>query len=758
MVEIHSPYGLDSNRKQSNAPLAGLRVFFDGVFRGDYSLAIVNRNLARHLAKSGLNLTLYSPEPGWSKDAMLAEMPDIRRLFANAYPAPGEFDVHIRNTWPPVADNMIGRLHNAYVCFAWEESEAPRRIINHFNAHLDSITVLSNFVKRVFQESGLAIPVEVAGTGTDHILNFRPEPLPANLRKGVASRVLHVSSCFPRKGADRLIEAFSRKFSEADGVELLIKTFDNPHNTVEEDVAKALTSHPKSAPIRVVKQSLGYPQLIELMRTADVLAAPSRGEGFGLPLAEAMLLDTPVVTLGYGGQTDFCSDETAWLVDYKLAPSRSHLATATSQWAEPDTQSLTQQIERALLDKQASKEKVARGQVLLKDHFKWADVARRVVQSLEAALANDLSDAGAKGPAVTIDLVSTWSQACGIAMMSEHLFNTPALRPGLTRILARELRGDEIEGRPAELPVARPWGYEAKGVRRLKSAIARGRSDVLWMQHHPGFFSGPDLTELGAGLDGSKYRLKVITLHNVRETLGGRPQDWMASFDVVFVHTEDDLQFVEPKWLSKVSVVPLGMLSHLAPEKADGEHFTVGSFGFLYPHKNVPMLIEAFSMARRVEPNLRLKLLNCCRNDSRSWIERAKVEAMIERLGLAEVVEADFGFLPDEEVAERLGQCDLLCFPYGDSSESATAAARIALSLDRPLLCSKSGVLADVLPYSLVLTELNARRLAEALIVLSAEPNVLTLRDDARRQFAARHTYDAVADRHLKVIRSRLNA
>ena len=44
--------------------LAGRRVFFDGVFKGDYSLALVNRNLARALLKNGVDLTLFCPEDG----------------------------------------------------------------------------------------------------------------------------------------------------------------------------------------------------------------------------------------------------------------------------------------------------------------------------------------------------------------------------------------------------------------------------------------------------------------------------------------------------------------------------------------------------------------------------------------------------------------------------------------------------------------------------------------------------------------------
>ncbi len=42
-----------------------------------------------------------------------------------------------------------------------------------------------------------------------------------------------------------------------------------------------------------------------LYQNCNALIAPSRGEGFGLPMAEAMLFDLPVITTAYGGREIF---------------------------------------------------------------------------------------------------------------------------------------------------------------------------------------------------------------------------------------------------------------------------------------------------------------------------------------------------------------------------------------------------------------------------------------------------------------------
>jgi glycosyltransferase involved in cell wall biosynthesis len=762
--KLQSPYELDSQGSPLHfsrmlARLQQSRVFFDGVFKGDYSLAIVNRYLARGLIREGVNLSLHSSEEGWETDPMLIEMPDVFGRFVHSYPEIGTFDIHLRNTWPPKADDMIGRRLNAFACFAWEELVFPSDLVDHFNAHLGLVMATANFVRESLRRSGLRIPIAVVGDGTDHVNEFQRTSLPASLQRSDRARVIHVSSCFPRKGSDLLVKAFADTFTNSEPVELVIKTFDNPHNSIEQFVAEIRQERPDSAPIRVLKQSMPYPQLVELIRTSDVLVAPSRGEGFGLPLAEALLLGVPVVTTAYSGQTDFCTEATAWLVDYKMTQSEAHVSAGSGMWADPDLPSLRRQLRHALTNSNASREKVASAQVLLKGHFKWADVVRRTVQAIDATMAaNTISVEGAP---LLIDLVSTWSQVCGIATYSEHLFGTPSLAPTLSRILAREVRGDRIEvkqdGVLVESPlVSRPWGYDRAGIGRLAAELALGQGDVLWIQHHPGFFSDQDMSQIAEALGRSLYRVKAVTLHNVHDTLKDCVASWLSEFDVVFVHSQSDVDLLRQRQVTSFVVIPHGMLARSVGSPCDTPEFTIGTFGFLYPHKNVPLLIEGFSLARRIEPRLRLRLLTCTKRDQASWRERARVEAIIEHLSLGDVVETDFRFLRDEEVIDRLSQCNLLCFPYGQSNESASGAVRLALAADRPIVCSRSAVLKDAHPYSLVLTSLDAARLGETFLALSAFPEIAMIRDAERRQFVDRHSYSIAAEHHLTVLKNLL--
>lgn len=747
-----SPYTLDRIPVDFDV-LRGQRIFLDGVLKGDYSLAIVNRFLARALLSAGFDVTLYTAEIDWQRDSMLKEMEDVRVRCIAEYPTAGQYDIHLRNTWPPRADDMIGRF-NAFVCFAWEEMEFAQEWVEHFNLHLDLVMVTSNFVERSFRHSGVTIPVHVVGDGCNHIGALSSRLTSSPRSDGERHRFLHVSSCFPRKGADVLLQAFLRAFRETDPVELVIKTFANPHNTILQDVIEVRAKDPEAPRIHVIMESYTFPELLSLVMTATAVVAPSRGEGFGLPLAEALMCGVPVITTGHGGQTDFCTAETAWLIEHHQAPSAAHVAGQYSIWAEPSVESLAGQM-RALLDQPLeARRRSANAKDLLGRHFKWSDVAERVIKSLAMARSRPQDfDAGA-AIVRSIDLVSTWDQMCGIASYAEHLCLTPALRPRLRRILGREILGDarpvRVNGAAPNVSVERPWGYDRVSMARLASRLESGDADVVWLQHHTGMFSAQDMRNLVRALGISRYRLKAITLHNVLAILDNDDHEWLSAFDIIFVHTAFDAERLSRVGHQRLAVLPHGIIAARETARTpSNESFTIGTFGFLHPHKNLIGLIDATARAREIVPEIHLKVLTCVTNDSRSRLERARVEALVETLGMQDAADLRFDFLEDDEIIEESKSCDLLCFPYQHSAESASGALRIALAADRPVLCSDSAVLRDAMAFSHVVTATSRDSLAEAIIVLASHADLRGLHDDARRNFVRHHSYERLAARYL---------
>ena len=147
---------------------------------------------------------------------------------------------------------------------------------------------------------------------------------------------LHISSCFPRKGVDVLVDAYTEAFTENDQVRLIIKGIPSPHNRVAELIEWRRHEIPGAPPITFLNEDMSSENLVALYLQADAMVLPTRGEGLNLPAAEAIAANLRLIVRGYGGQMDFLSQRVARLVDYTFEQSRTHLSTPGSVWCEPN--------------------------------------------------------------------------------------------------------------------------------------------------------------------------------------------------------------------------------------------------------------------------------------------------------------------------------------------------------------------------------------------------------------------------------------
>jgi glycosyltransferase involved in cell wall biosynthesis len=173
-----------------------------------------------------------------------------------------------------------------------------RRAIQYSATHAQVLVSVSSYTARLLDEIiPQHAPVIVAPLGVE-LDKFQPDPsgdaalfqshdLPQNV-----PYIFFVGTVEPRKGLDVLLNAFSALASEIDELELWLAGQTGwGIGPIEEQIA----AHPYSARIR----RLGFVDdefLPALYREARVVAYPSRGEGFGLPVLEAMACGALVVT------------------------------------------------------------------------------------------------------------------------------------------------------------------------------------------------------------------------------------------------------------------------------------------------------------------------------------------------------------------------------------------------------------------------------------------------------------------------------
>lgn len=262
---------------------------FEGSFDSSYSLAMLNRNSALTYEKHFPNrVSLYSTE-GFgdfepNKD-FLEKNNKIKKLWEKSKKAI-ESKVTFRNLYPPRVTNMKSQF-NILNSYGWEESSFPKEYVKNFNQNLSGIIAVSNYVKDVLLNNGVNIPIKVISNPIDHILNIEAKEY--KLKTNKRFKFLHISSCFPRKGVDILLESYCKAFTDKDDVVLVIKTFPNPHNDVERQIEDIKKSNLNMPEIELINKDLGDENINWLYQNSDVLVVPSRGEGFGLPMADNVI-------------------------------------------------------------------------------------------------------------------------------------------------------------------------------------------------------------------------------------------------------------------------------------------------------------------------------------------------------------------------------------------------------------------------------------------------------------------------------------
>lgn len=216
----------------------------------------------------------------------------------------------------------------------WELDSIPESWLQQA-AQVDELWAATRFVADAMK-ARFDLPVQHMMPGVE-LPAFNPHPrayfgLPEG--KFTFLFVFHMMSIMERKNPLGLIKAYRKAFGDDPQVSLVLKTsFGEKHPKLMAEMRDAAAGEG----ITIIDAIYTQEETLSLMQAADCYVSLHRSEGYGLTMAEAMLLGKPVIATGYSGNVDFMDADNSLLVDYDLATLERDYPpyAAGSRWAEP---------------------------------------------------------------------------------------------------------------------------------------------------------------------------------------------------------------------------------------------------------------------------------------------------------------------------------------------------------------------------------------------------------------------------------------
>jgi glycosyltransferase involved in cell wall biosynthesis len=319
-----------------------------GDFAGGTGLVEATRRLVQTLASSGVDVEVTDFDLPLPKSP-IRKMPAVDEL-----PRGRSHDIELWcvnvNEFRHVDDATLrpcGEPHRYVIgVWAWEAPSLPgwaRREV----ARVDEIWVPSRFVRRAFR-SATNKPITVWRHVVDASLPGDEPRSDFGLPHDAVLFFFNfdASSSDARKNPWGVIHAFESAFTDDERrgpARLVLKT---QNLDTHPPLRAALQASLDRVNGILIDEELPRDRMNALLGSIDVYASLHRAEGFGLGIAEAMLLGKPVIVTAYSGNMDYSTRTNSCLVGYTMRPidESDHRLTPHARevyepgliWAEPN--------------------------------------------------------------------------------------------------------------------------------------------------------------------------------------------------------------------------------------------------------------------------------------------------------------------------------------------------------------------------------------------------------------------------------------
>ncbi|WP_174502845.1 glycosyltransferase [Acidiphilium sp. C61] len=522
-------------------------------------------------------------------------------------------------------------------------------------------------------------------------------------RFGLSKRfILYTASYDQRKNQSGLIKAFA-KIPAMKRRDFQLAFVGNGSETIYEQLWQVAAEHKLDKSDVAFLGRVTDDELLDLYNLCDLFAFPSKLEGLGMPVLEAMACGAPVVAsntsslpevVGWddalfdpddAGDIAKCIERGLFDSDFRRASANNAIKQINLfSWASTAKSALAT-IENIARRNKTFLPKLSIDETL-KKHVNTEDLIEKDFSNVinSSALIQDYTELAWNKRRLRVGWVTRWAIRCGVATYSSYLVNHMDSKPTIFssyKTLSQNSDGYNV------IPCWDEGKFDY--LIELEAAIIEQKIDVIHFQFNYSFFDFESLNKLVYSLQ-SKNISVFFTLHSTIDQSDDPSHKLSKLYPAlrlanrIFVHGIGDIhRLSEIGIYGNVTLIPHG-IPELNIEATDIElsrkkNFVLSTYGFVLPGKGLKEIVEAVYIVRSEGQDLTLNLINAQYEDpegvSLSLI--SEINELIKKFDIDDIITLNTDFLSDNESLRLLSESDVVIYPYTRTGESGSGAVRM---------------------------------------------------------------------------------
>tara|TARA_A100001515_G_scaffold138932_2_gene133012 strand:+ start:362 stop:1600 length:1239 start_codon:yes stop_codon:yes gene_type:complete len=258
-------------------------------------------------------------------------------------------------------------------CVVWESDTAPDIWIKSYkNLNIGKLICACDWNKKSFEKhyDSVVIPYSI-NFQNDYDVEYYDKISKIVKDKFVFCSVFQWSE---RKGVEKMITSYYLEFHDNPNVSMILKTYINKAMSQRDEVAYLSNEIKKiknkifhngreidpKCKVVIINDILDKKRVNSIYKASNVYVSCTKGEGFGLPIAEAINYDLSVVVPSIGGHLDYIDKNNNFIIDSTLEPcvgyKNPYWSSLKTNWVEVSVSSTKEKM-RAAFSENTNKKK-----------------------------------------------------------------------------------------------------------------------------------------------------------------------------------------------------------------------------------------------------------------------------------------------------------------------------------------------------------------------------------------------------------------